>query len=70
MKTFITHKDRVVGPEIEACDHAHAQMLAEDIDEDLIVDGELRLTIISASMTPNKADNMIKAMTMNKGETK
>lgn len=62
MKTFITHKGNKSGPKIEACDHAHAVSIAADMDPDLIVDGELRLTIMSDAMTDDIADNMIMAM--------
>lgn len=62
MRTYITHKGDAEGPDIEACDHAHAQTLALEMDEDLVVDGELRLTISSEAMTDATADTMIRAM--------
>ena len=62
MRKFITHKGMVEGPDIEAIDHAHAATIAADIDPELIVDGESRLTIKSDAMTDDIADNMIRAM--------
>ncbi|KKL67680.1 hypothetical protein LCGC14_2132530 [marine sediment metagenome] len=62
VKTFITHKGQKAGPDIEACDHQHAEALAMGIDTDLVVDGELRLMIMSDTMTEAKADAIIKAI--------
>lgn len=60
MKTFITHKNGFSGPQIEALDHAHAEMMAENTDPDLVVDGELFLTIESAEYTNEMADRLLK----------
>ncbi len=60
MKQYITEKDGFEGPIIEACDFAHAEQQAESLG--VTVSGELRLTIVSDSMTPERADALVKAL--------
>ena len=59
MKTFITEKAGFAGPNIEALDFAHAELLVQDTD--LTVIGEHRLTISRKGFTPEDADKMCKA---------
>jgi hypothetical protein len=60
MKKFITSIGDQEGPTIEACDFSHARQLAAEMDLDLVVDGELKLTLQCSSMTSEKADKLLR----------
>ena len=62
MKTFITEKNGFEGPEIEALDFGHAEQLAKDIDDNLVVSGKHILTIQRDGFTAEDADRMCKAL--------
>lgn len=56
MKTYITEKDGCSGPDIEACDHSHAEQIAEGLGVRVL--GELVMRIESETMTEKNADDI------------
>ena len=60
MKTFLTEKNGVIGPRIEACDFEHAELLASNLGVEVI--GEHKLTIFKDGFTDDDAKKLCKAM--------